>query len=835
MPELLSPGVFIEETASTTNIIASASTSNLGLLGWTPQGPTNVATYVSSYPQFAQTFGSFDTRSLLAYSLAAFFSNGGKQAYITRVAPSDAVAAQLFVEDTTTDQEIALGDGTTTAFSATATASVLKDNSGASPIIGGQVVVRWRGLGTLVSTENLVQADGATPLVGVTSQSNYTGRIIASSLPAFDYAFYSVAPVPTVTLTWTSGSSPYTQVLTAPTAGNFTTTTIGPHATVAFDWKTGVISMKFASLPPDNATNLQLTYTPTGATQTQTLVPGSGNPPTAGHYVPATGAYAFTAGVAPHNHCPVFATYTIAAWTVNPISVGAWANNYSVTFTGSQDSFTASTNSFSKFTVQVLYTDPSTGAVSVKENYEDLVFSDPTSTSFGPDVINEFSSYVRFVEPGADEAPQQLQGIQRVHVIGGGDELSATSDLTFTTTLGYLPIQPRTIIIAYTDTSGTARKVTDDGNGNLVGDVDLSYSGGNTVSYSLGTLTFRASVAIKGGTLVTVTYYSKAAAAVVSEKFGDTSKAYTVGTDGTFDSTHFGRGQFTSPSLLPAQQGLYAFDLVDDILQIAVPDFSGDTTVSGDLLTYAATRASSPAGGDRFVILSTPVGLSAQGAVNWFRYTFGQYSDYAALYWPWIKITDPITNRSKTVPSQGHVAGIYARTDNTRNVGKAPGGTIDGQLSFLTGLERTTTQGDRDLVYPNKINPLISSPNTGNAVWGVRTISLDSQWRYINARRLFMFVEKSVYNATFWVVFENNGAGLWAKIKAQLDGFLGNLFNQGYFAGTSPSQGYFVVCDETNNPPSSVSQGIVYTDVGIAPNTPAEFVVFRFAQMTSSS
>jgi phage tail sheath protein FI len=98
-----------------------------------------------------------------------------------------------------------------------------------------------------------------------------------------------------------------------------------------------------------------------------------------------------------------------------------------------------------------------------------------------------------------------------------------------------------------------------------------------------------------------------------------------------------------------------------------------------------------------------------------------------------------------------------------------------------------------------------------------------------------MFVEKSVYNATWWVVFENNGPGLWARIKVQLDSFLSNLFTDGYFAGTVPSDGYFVICDETNNSQASIDAGEVIVDVGIAPNTPAEFLVFRFSQKTLGS
>jgi hypothetical protein len=229
-----------------------------------------------------------------------------------------------------------------------------------------------------------------------------------------------------------------------------------------------------------------------------------------------------------------------------------------------------------------------------------------------------------------------------------------------------------------------------------------------------------------------------------------------------------------------------------------------------------------------------PQGSNAQDAVDWFRNRLGRYSNFAALYWPWINVADSLANgRKLTMPGLGHVAGIYARTDVNRNVGKSPGGTVDGQLTYLLGLEIVPTQGERDYVYPNKINPFISSAQTGNAVWGVRTIALDSQWRYINARRLFMFVEKSIYNSTFWIVFENNGPALWTRIKAQVQGFPLGLFNDGYFAGTTPDQAFFVVCDESNNTAATINAGQVIVDVGIAPSRPAEFVRFRFSQIVA--
>ena len=289
----------------------------------------------------------------------------------------------------------------------------------------------------------------------------------------------------------------------------------------------------------------------------------------------------------------------------------------------------------------------------------------------------------------------------------------------------------------------------------------------------------------------------------------------------------------TDVSLKLTNKGLYSFNKVDEILQIVVPDFAGDTVVTGALLDYADERAALPSGGDRFIILTVPKGSSPQQAADYFRYTLARYNKYAAIYWPWIKVADPLqNNRPLTIPPMGHIAGVYARTDNTRNVGKAPAGTVDGQLNYLLGLEYLSTQGERDLVVPSRINPIISTPNTGTCVWGVRTISSDSQWLYVNARRLFMFLEKSVFNSTQWIVFENNGQQLWTRIPLQLSSFLFGLFNDGLFAGNTSKDAFFVKVDSTNNTAASIAAGQVIIDVGAAPNKPAEFVRFRFQQKT---
>lgn len=948
MPEFLSPGVFIEEVPSTIQTILSVSTSTMGAVGFTQRGPSDEAVLVTSLDQYARLFGPFVRESLLGLSLAAFFSNGGRRAYIVRVVPADAVEADCRIQNSYENYQLFLGDGATLAFTQAAGVPFLAAD-GDAPLVPSSIELRWRAAGASKVFVPTMERDGSTPLVVATAVAHYEGAIDAhwsvklagATSPDGDIIHTVKAAGPstyTVTHTLAVGNSQpttvtvlgnavtvecgtdgtglalsaavvatavnlipaYSAILSAqadplgdgtgltaaagPTAVTGTPTfdmeldgvvratctirwmattartiaipagtwslvtgTTGDAtngASVVLDHRTGRFSLStwgdHVPVIGDNGTPILMTYTPALATVSETD-DGAGGWSALVGTVELDGAdagdYAVTFATAPHAYARVLATYKNNAWNMAPTSKGVWANDIKVQVYGNPDYYTVSTASYSRYNVVVRLYNTTTMTYDVVEQFEEVSFTDNTSVQYFSDVVNELSDYIQVTEPGSDYDIRELNGYSKTLVLAGGD--GSVGGQAVATTVAGTPINPRSVTLSWMDSSDVARSITDDGLGNLVGDVDGS--GTNTLGYTTGILDVMLGYPIKAGTVLRMVWHTKPAEEDHLELFGDTSKAYTyntvnyyqAGSNGTFDSINYSRSQFTSPTLIASNLGMYALSKVEEILQVIIPDFAGDPTVTGDQLDYAASRAALPHGGDRFIILSTPVGKSPQEAVDWFRYDLLRFSDYAALYWPWIKVADPLANnRPKLIPPLGHIAGIYARTDSTRNVAKAPGGTIDGQLNFLLGLEYVSSQGERDLLYPNKINPLASGTNIGNAVWGVRTISANAAWRYINVRRLFMFLEKSVYNSTFWAVFEPNGGLLWSKISTSLGSFLLNLFNQGYFAGTTPSQAFFVICDDSNNDQSSIDSGSVVCDIGVAPSKPAEFVRFRFAQKT---
>ena len=217
----------------------------------------------------------------------------------------------------------------------------------------------------------------------------------------------------------------------------------------------------------------------------------------------------------------------------------------------------------------------------------------------------------------------------------------------------------------------------------------------------------------------------------------------------------------------------------------------------------------------------------------------GQYSINSAYYFPWIEAPDPLSgNRPRLFPPCGFVAGIYASTDATRGVWKAPAG-IDASLTGALGLQYDLTDLQNGSLNTQAINCLREFRVYGDVVWGARTLQgndqAGSQWKYVPVRRLTLYIESSLYDGTQWVVFEPNDETLWGQIRLNIGSFLQSLFLQGAFAGTTPQQAYFVKCDADNNPASSVALGVVNILVGFAPLYPAEFVVIQIQQMAGQT
>jgi phage tail sheath protein FI len=270
-----------------------------------------------------------------------------------------------------------------------------------------------------------------------------------------------------------------------------------------------------------------------------------------------------------------------------------------------------------------------------------------------------------------------------------------------------------------------------------------------------------------------------------------------------------------------------AFDAVDDVNIVAIPDAQGDHLVSQAAYSYCQNRK------DCFFVADTPKSLGAQEVLK-FRMDKGFNSSFGALYWPWIAMADPLspTGKTKLVPPSGAVVGTYSHTDVVRGVHKAPAGIEEGYLNSAADVERFVTKGEQDTLNPVGVNVIRSFPGSGVVLWGARTLSRDPEWKYINVRRLFLFVEESIDEGTQWVVFEPNSPVLWGRVKRNITAFLTRIWRDGALFGTTADEAFFVKVDAENNPQEVIDAGQLIIEVGIAPVKPAEFVIIRISQKT---
>ena len=267
--------------------------------------------------------------------------------------------------------------------------------------------------------------------------------------------------------------------------------------------------------------------------------------------------------------------------------------------------------------------------------------------------------------------------------------------------------------------------------------------------------------------------------------------------------------------------GLEKFEKIDEITMVLVPG-SQDTNIQNAVIDHCRRM------GDRFAILDgqqKPAQFTQENIQGGTK-----TSDYAALYFPWIKVYDPVTKKDDYIPPSGHIAGVYALTDIERGVHKAPANVV---IRGPKEAQFRLSKADQDGLNPKGIN-VIRQFDGNVTVWGARTLGGDdnTEFKYINVRRLFLMLRESIDEGTQWVVFEPNAKPLWDKIRQNITAFLTNIWRSGALFGDTPEQAFFVKCDAELNPPEVRDLGQVITEIGVAPVKPAEFVIFRIHQWT---
>ncbi|WP_018353259.1 phage tail sheath family protein [Longispora albida] len=310
----------------------------------------------------------------------------------------------------------------------------------------------------------------------------------------------------------------------------------------------------------------------------------------------------------------------------------------------------------------------------------------------------------------------------------------------------------------------------------------------------------------------------------------------TGGTEGAPLTPDDLKGRKSSPDdARDAATGLAALGEIEDIAIVTAPDIvrldADSHKVAADYLIQHCEEL-------RYrIAIVDPPGDSSISSVRAFRSQFD--TTHGALYYPWLRVLDPTAKRdpgappaTMELPPSGATAGIYARSDIERGVHKAPANEV---VLGITEFAANVTFDRQSVLNPEGINALRFFPGRANRVWGARTMSSDPEWKYVNVRRLFIYLEHSIDKSTQWVVFEPNNERLWASVRQTIEDFLLVTWRSGALMGTKPEEAYFVRCDRTTMSQNDLDNGRLICDIGVAPTYPAEFVIFRIGQWTADA
>lgn len=300
--------------------------------------------------------------------------------------------------------------------------------------------------------------------------------------------------------------------------------------------------------------------------------------------------------------------------------------------------------------------------------------------------------------------------------------------------------------------------------------------------------------------------------------------AFEGGSDGVIKADAFDPSLYIGRDGSPDQRtGLTAFKTLSDVSIMAIPGIT-DGSVQSALVSHCEGLAS------RFAILDMPFDSKEVADLQAFKENID--SSYAAMYHPWLQCYDPLANRKVFLPPSGSMAGIYARTDNSRGVHKAPANEV---VRNCTGLSIKYNEAEQGKLNPKGINLIRNIPGQGIRVWGARTCSSDGNWKYVNVRRLFIFLEESIKANTNWAVFEPNDEMLWSRVEGTIRVFLTTQWRNGALAGSTADEAFYINIGKSTMTEDDILNGRLICVIGVAPVRPAEFVIFRITQKMESA
>lgn len=763
----LHPGVYIQEIPSGVRPIEGVSTSTAAFVGTTEMGPVGEAGLVTSLAEFEARYGGFVP--ILPQAVFQFFNNGGKKAYIVRVASSAAAAASIAIKDrkgtpssTITIQatspgawgnrlDIAIVDSLTDPANLF-TIQVFRNRSDLTPPLPPLLIETIEDVGMNPAAPNFVET-------AVAARSRYiSAQVDATNLSSATAGSSRGGKLPT-------GNGADVLKLGTANTGTETAGTAGSSATSG----TSTSGATPASNPPADKRAIAINLDGDGA---RDIV------------IPATAA-----------------TGADIASAIQAAVRSLRANNAS-----KQEAYASFTCTFG--TTYVL-TSGSKGASST------VVVTNSSATSISLPA-GQYKLQIRVNGDGphdvtlngsfADGAAIATALANAVKAITAKRSVNQTAFSGFTCTYDNAPGSIPSFLLR----SGSA------GPTSTVEVINGSVAAGTQglaqilkIGRSNGGVEASGAAALRPAPSAVPTQYSLG----VANPAGNVANV-SLGTDGGT----IGDREYIA--------GLSVLDTVRDVNLITIPGIGSQAVVDAGT-NYCTQRA------DCFFIGDMKADDNSLDEARNFVNSLTVKSSYGAVYYPWLRMVDPSGASSQPilVPPSGYVAGIYARIDSVRGVFKAPAGT-EANIGGAVGLTAYTTDADQDFLNPVGVNVIRSFPASGIVVWGARTLATlaNPEYRYIPIRRTAIFLEQSIYNGIQYAVFEPNDAGLWASLRLNINAFMMLQFRAGAFQGKTPTDAFFVKVDETTTTQADIDAGIVNIIVGFAPLKPAEFVVLKLTQ-----
>ena len=848
MPEYLSPGVYIEEQDTGAVPIQGVSTSTAGFLGETERGPTTPQ-FLSSFADYRRTFGGYElygdgdrlAGTHLAYAVDGFFQNGGTRCFVGRVTAETETASSALgafgrrnevgvvaeehdfgsvVQNTSRTWDIRIenvGDDVPVTVS-----NVEVDNLGGDTVVGEFATDFDPAAGlevdpgeteTITVTFSPTDATDKSATVNITHDGTHpatdlevdlrgtgvaasAGEVVVSPASPHDFGTVPVGATASQTFTLSNVSAdggPSVTVTgvemrdlgTDTLPDEFGSSIVGGEVEIDAGDST-TITVEFEPRDANTkAATLRLTHDGPAATTIDVELAGEGeasveaSPDPVDFGTVALGARAYRS-VTVHNRVgPGDPTLSLEDVTVTGLGADTVAGEF-----GPEPDFDPANavdvppGGSHTFEVAFEPADANDKSASLEISYDDGgagTLSVPLSGEVNDAVVD-----VEAVGPG----------------IWGGNVSVAVEDGTLSSDLFKL-------VVRYWS-RGERADATDP-------DHEEVY---DNLSPDEQSSTYYVNAVNDASNFVEL---ERLAAGRPTNSAGSPTRLHgTFDPDAAVTPAHY-RGDATAQ---PGERtGLAGFAEKDDISIVCVPDENDDDTgtITGAVRTHCEQL-------NRFAVLQAPERAGAVADIS-----PPVDSEYAAYYYPWLEVLDPLTNVKTLVPPGGHVAGIYARSDAQRGVHKAPANEV---VRGVIGLQRPLTKAEQDLLNPRGVNCIRSFTGRGIRVWGARTTSSNGLWKYLNVRRLFLYVENSLDRGTQWSVFEPNDERLWARVRQSVTNFLTTAWRDGALQGTTPEEAFFVTCDRTTMTQDDIDNGRLIVEIGIAPVKPAEFVIFRITQWT---